>query len=75
MALTCTAAGTCGRRRPAVGRSWRRFLKTVARTVRTWLAYRRDRRILSQLTELELQDLGLTPSDRSWLARRRFWTE
>ena len=46
---------------------------TVATTLLTWDLRRRTRRTLKNLTDTELQDIGLTRDEAYTEARRSFW--
>lgn len=46
---------------------------TVATTLLTWDLRRSTRRILKNLTDTELQDIGLTRDEAYTEARRLFW--
>ncbi|MCC7283526.1 MAG: DUF1127 domain-containing protein [Acetobacteraceae bacterium] len=41
--------------------------------VRTWHRRSTSRRMLAQMGERELRDIGLAPGDASFEARKRFW--
>jgi uncharacterized protein YjiS (DUF1127 family) len=46
-----------------------------ARIVRLWAERSRARRELAQMTDRDLQDIGMTGCDRWWLIRKPFWQE
>jgi len=43
------------------------------RVIRLWLQRQRQRTELLQMSERELKELGLTPSDQRWIATTAFW--
>ena len=47
--------------------------KLVPVSLVRWSQSVRQRRELAEMTELELQDVGMTPSDRAWLTNLPFW--
>jgi uncharacterized protein YjiS (DUF1127 family) len=49
------------------------YAQRVAALLRLWIERRRQREELLRLSELDLRDIGLTPADRSWIARDPFW--
>ena len=56
---------------------WRlaRMPSLVVLTIRTWMWRLQQRRELATMTDLELQDIGMTPCNRSWLVNKPFWKE
>jgi uncharacterized protein YjiS (DUF1127 family) len=51
------------------------MLNSVVSTIQIWMRRLRERRELAQMTELELQDIGMPPCDRWWRVNKPFWKE
>ncbi|WP_235961927.1 DUF1127 domain-containing protein [Falsiroseomonas selenitidurans] len=50
-----------------------RWLRGLFRLLRAWAERSAQRRLLDQLSEAELKDMGITRYDAAWEARKPFW--
>ena len=53
----------------------KRFLVAIKTMLRLWRQRSRERRELASMTELDLQDIGMTFCERTWQIRKPFWKE
>ena len=49
------------------------FARHAGAIFRAWRRRRRERAELARMTDRELREIGLAPSDRKWVARGAFW--
>ncbi|NKC32861.1 DUF1127 domain-containing protein [Roseomonas sp. BU-1] len=58
---------------PRSGGDDMRWLRGLFRLLRAWAERSAQRRLLDQLSEAELKDMGITRYDAAWEARKPFW--
>ncbi len=49
------------------------FLKLIARSIQRWRHNRRTRQHLAELSDYQLKDIGITPSERRHEVDKPFW--